>query len=198
VRGAAPGLLYFAAIGLAFLMVEMALIQRYGLLLGQPLWALSGVLGTILVFSGLGSLSTQALSDERVPRVLLGIVGVLLALILLYAFLVPPVLRAAMQWSLPARVLLMLASLAPMGFFMGMPLPLGMRLMKLRAPRALAWAWGVNGSLSVMGTVVATFVSVFFGITATMTAGGLLYLLTLPLVFVSGASGVAHRRVPAR
>jgi spermidine synthase len=181
-RGAGPGLLYFAAIGLGFIMVEIALIQRYGLLLGQPLWALAGVLGTILVFSGLGSLFTRSLPDARLPRALLSIVGVLLAMVLIHALAAPPALHAAMRWSLPLRVLVMLASLAPVGFVMGMPLPLGMRLMERSAPRALAWAWGVNGSLSVMGTVVAMFVSVFFGITYTMVTGGLLYLLTLPLI----------------
>ena len=60
-----------------------------------------------------------------------------------------------------------------------MPLPLGMRMVERDAPKALAWAWGVNGSLSVLGTVLAMVISIFFGITYTLTVGGLMYVLAM-------------------
>jgi spermidine synthase len=180
-RGSGSGLLYFAGIGLGFIMVELSLIQRHTLLLGQPLYAFSGVLACILVFSGLGSLVTQRVSDARLPRaaavallaVALGVVG--------HALLMPSLLRSAMTLDLGARLLITFAVVAPLGFVMGMPLPLGMRLMEQRSPRAIAWAWGVNGSLSVLGTVLAMSTSVFFGITGTMLAGASFYLLALPV-----------------
>ena len=93
----------------------------------------------------------------------------------------PPLLEAAIHLSLPWRIAVIFITIAPAGFVMGMPLPLGMRLMERDAPRALAWAWGVNGSLSVVGTVVAMVVSIFYGITASMIFAASAYALALAM-----------------
>ena len=88
-------------------------------------------------------------------------------------------LERAMRFEMPARVLFTVATVAPLGLLMGMPLPLGMRLMKQRSPRALAWAWGVNGGLSVLGTVLAMVVSIFFGIATTLFVSATMYAVAL-------------------
>jgi predicted membrane-bound spermidine synthase len=176
-RSSPLGLVYFAGIGLGFIMVELSLIQRYTLLLGVPVYALSGILGTILVFSGLGSLTTHRFDEEHLPRSVVMVLALLLAGIAAHALFMPPVIRGAMSLELTGRLLTTVASVAPLGYLMGMPLPLGMRLMERRAPAGLAWAWGVNGSLSVLGTVLAMTTSVFMGITTTLLAAAAAYLI---------------------
>ena len=84
-----------------------------------------------------------------------------------------------MPLQLPWRLLITVVTIAPLGFLMGMPLPFGMRFMEQRSPRALAWAWGVNGSLSVMGTVFAMVASIFFGITFSLMFAAASYTLAL-------------------
>ena len=84
-----------------------------------------------------------------------------------------------MAYGLSTRIFITFLTISPIGLLMGMPLPLGMRMVERDAPQALAWAWGVNGSLSVMGTVLAMVISIFFGITYTLIAGGLMYILAL-------------------
>jgi predicted membrane-bound spermidine synthase len=189
-RASRVGLLYFAGIGLGFILVEVALIQRYTLLLGQPLYAFSGILGCILVFSGLGSLMTHSIREERLARAATLALAALMLGVVAHAFLMPPLLRGAMRFELGLRFAYTIATVAPLGFVMGMPLPLGMRLMERASPKGLAWAWGVNGSLSVMGTVLAMTTSVYVGITSTMLTGALAYLLAVP-VFARAPSRAA-------
>ena len=97
-RGAGRSLLYFASIGLGFIMVEIALLQRYTLLLGQPLYAFAVVLGSMLVCSGIGSLLTHRMSEPAQVRRVRLILGTIAALALLHAFFVP----AGCLWPLPA------------------------------------------------------------------------------------------------
>ncbi len=193
VRGAGKGLLYFAAIGLGFILVELSFIQRYTLVLGQPLYAFACILGCILVSSGLGSLATHSFRDER--RAARWALLAICAGALVHAFAGPPLLSRSMSLELPWRIAITLLSIAPLGFLMGMPLPLGMRLVEQSAPRALAWAWGVNGSLSVMGTVLAMVISIFTGITWTIAAGGVLYAIAFGVWAHPG--GTRGRSTPA-
>lgn len=180
-HGAGRGLMYFASIGLGFILVELSFIQRYTLLLGQPLYAFACILGCILVCSGCGSFVTHRMRDERrAARIALSI---LIGGVTIHAFLIPWILALSMGFSLAARIGVTVATIAPLGFLMGMPLPLGMRLLKRESPQALAWAWGVNGSLSVFGTVLAMVISIFLGITTTILAGALGYLGALAAVY---------------
>jgi len=176
-RGAARGLSYFAAIGLGFILVELSLIQRYTLVLGQPLYAFACILGCLLVFSRLGSLLTHSFREPR--RAARAVLLAVLLCTLVHAFAGPLLLSRSMGLGLPWRIALTFLSIAPLGFLMGMPLPLGMRMVQQDSPRSLAWAWGVNGSLSVVGSVVAMVISIFTGITSTIVVGSLMYALAL-------------------
>jgi spermidine synthase len=174
-RGAGVGLLYFAGIGLGFILVELALIQRYTLLLGQPVFAFAAILGCILIASGLGSYLTGRVGATALRRLMPAALAAVIFGVALHAILGPELLAAAMQLGLKGRLGVTIATLVPLGLVMGMPMPLGIRWLAQRAPNALAWAWGVNGSLSVMGTVLAMVLSIFFGITATMLCGAAAY-----------------------
>ena len=190
-QGAGRGLTYFASIGLGFILVELSFIQRYTLLLGQPLYAFACILGSVLIFSGIGSFLSHRIGDDDVPRRARLILALVVAGALVHAFLAPLLLEPAMAYGLTARIFLTFLTIAPIGLLMGMPLPLGMRMVERDAPRALAWAWGVNGSLSVLGTVLAMVISIFLGITYTLVAGGLMYVLAVVMCSRSRSSAAA-------
>jgi len=74
--------------------------------------------------------------------------------------------------------------LCPLGLLMGMPFTLGIRALHRREPRVVPWAWGINGTLSVLGAVLAAMLSIRFGFTVALLAGQLAYLLALVAVVV--------------
>jgi hypothetical protein len=163
---------YFACLGLAFLFVEIPLAQRFILILDHPVTALAVVLFAILLFSGLGSLTVRR---WRLP---LGM-GALILLIALYPLLLEPASRVALglpQWG---RILLALAAMAPLGYLMGMPFPGGLRVVEGRQPSFVPWAWAINGSFSVISSVLAVMVALSWGFSAVLWLGAAAYTLAL-------------------
>jgi hypothetical protein len=178
-RGSGANLLYFAGIGLGFILVEISLLQRYTLLLGQPVYAFAVILSSMLVFSGTGSLVSHRVGIDRLRAFSRFALLVILGGIAAHAVWMPALLNTAMRWDLPARLALTVGTIAPLALAMGVALPTGMRLMERSSASTLAWAWGVNGSLSVLGSVVAMCTSVFFGITTTLFLGLAAYVVAL-------------------
>lgn len=158
-----PDMLYFLAIGLGFMLVEIPLIQRFTLYLGHPTYALTVVLAGILLASGVGSLIVGRWSvteaEQRWSWVLTAICVVLGVLPLLLG----PVLEATLGWSTYARIGLTLVLLVPLGMVMGMPLSLGMVYLGAHRPSAIPWAWGINGASSVVASVAALGLAVLAG-----------------------------------
>jgi predicted membrane-bound spermidine synthase len=190
-RGSGASLLYFAGIGLGFILVEISLLQRYTLLLGQPIYAFAVILSSMLVFSGTGSLLSHRVGVDRLRAFSRFALLVILGGIAVHAVWMPALLNAAMRWDLPARLALTVGTIAPLALVMGIALPTGMRLMERSSASTLAWAWGVNGSLSVLGSVVAMCTSVFFGITTTLFLGLASYVLALVTPWKSAATSGA-------
>jgi spermidine synthase len=177
-RVAAPLLLYFACLGYGFIMIEIPLMQRLILFLGYPVYALAVVLFALLLFSGLGSLSTSrftARADRALPAVLGGIIG----LALLYVYGLPPVLAALMRLPIEAKIATAIALLAPLGLVLGMAYPLGITILRRFGDRLVPWAWGLNGALSVVGSVLAIFISSRVGLTAALLTGVGAYAVAL-------------------
>jgi hypothetical protein len=168
--------LYFGAIGLGFLLVEIALLQRFILLLEQPAYSLAVVLFGILLFSGVGS----ALSG-RVPW--RGGLAALVIAILLYPGLLAATSDALLGQGLAVRVLVALLLAAPLGLLMGIPFPRGLRALARTDPASLPLAWGVNGFTSVIGAVLAAMIALSFGFEAVFLAGALAYLAALAAVW---------------
>ena len=113
-------LLYFAGLGLAFMLIELSLMQKLTLMLGHPTYAIGTVLSSILVFCGVGSLVSGALKTP--PRPLIGsAVAAIAILVLLAMWLIPSITTATLGWPLWQRVLTVAALIAPLAFFMGMP-----------------------------------------------------------------------------
>ena len=173
-RGRGPGdlariVVYFAALGLAFLLVEVATIQQFVLLLGQPTLAITTVLAALLLFSGVGS----ALAD-RLPwsAALAALVGVLVV----WPWLLPAVSEIALPLPLGARVAGAVLVLLPPGFLMGIPFARGLMAIR-REPELVPWAWAINGSASVISAVLAALLALSFGFRWVLWTGAALYAL---------------------
>jgi hypothetical protein len=175
---------YFFLLGLAFLFVEMAFIQKFILFLSHPLYAVAVVLAGFLVFAGLGSACSPWLARRLRggPRdALAAAVAVLAALVLLYLFLLPPLFERLMGHGDATRVGVSLALIAPLAFCMGMPFPLGLRRLAAEAPGFIPWAWAINGFASVVSAALATLLAVEFGFNAVVLAALALYFAAAAL-----------------
>ena len=181
-------LLYFIAIGLGYILAEIAFIQRFVLFLGHPTYALTVVIFLMLLASGAGSmLSRRWLFDPLQVRTPLAVV---VALLLTYIWVLPPLLRALV--GLPFLLKLMISALAliPLGLAMGMPFPSGLRALaasslaagSAQQDNAIEWAWALNAASSVLGSVLAMVIAIQFGLSWTLASGALAYLLALALV----------------
>ena len=169
---------YFFAIGLAFLFIEISFIQKFMLFLHHPLFTASVVLASFLVFAGLGSHWSKRYSLQKsyvqgvkwaVAGILLTAAAYLLILDTLFAWLVawPVILRAAVSVMM----------IAPLAFFMGIPFPLALTSLGTGAGTLIPLAWGVNGCASVLSAVLATLLAIHFGFTVVMLLALLLYVL---------------------
>ena len=155
--GAARYLLYFLALGLGFILVEIALIQRLTLFVGQPVHAFAVVVGTLLVSSGIGSLLSSRVvpATSALPRRLALILLLVAGLLVLFALGSPTLVKTALSAELAARLAIAVALVAPLGLAMGMPFPLGLRHAGQHLPGLIPWAWGLNAVASVVGSVLA-------------------------------------------
>jgi hypothetical protein len=170
---------YFSAIGLAFLFIEIAFIQKFILFLDHPLYAVATVLTAFLVFAGLGSamtsrFRTDSASQSRFAgRAVAGII----ALGIVYSFLLDPLFDSLAHLSISLRVFVSLLLIAPLAFCMGMPFPLGLMRVGARMPGFIPWAWGINGCASVVSAVMASLLAIQFGFTVVLISALLLYLM---------------------
>ncbi len=162
----APGIIYFACLGLGYLIVEIPLIQQFTLLLDRPALALAVVLFTLLLTSGIGSWFSI-----RLP--LRSSLALLVALVILIAMALPVLMRLGLAWPLGARLLLAALILAPLGTLMGIPFASGLRRIR---PTQIPWAWSVNGALSGVGGVVAAMLTLDLGFRMALLIGALAYL----------------------
>jgi spermidine synthase len=171
-------LLYFLGLGLAFMFVEILLMQRFTLFLGQPIYSLALVLFSLLVFAGLGSYVTRGLAFSR-TRTILTTFG-LLALTLVATYLATgPLFRSMIKQDIWVRVVLSVALLAPPSFLMGFPFPLAVRLADRIAQPMVPWGWAVNGYASVVGS----FLSVLLGLSLGFTK---VYFIAIVIYGLSG------------
>jgi hypothetical protein len=163
--GAGRHLAYFLGLGAGFMFLEISTIQRLVLYLGHPTYSLTVVLACFLLFAGLGSLYAGRFSGA--PGKAIGPIVALICLgILALAFLAPAVLDATLDYSLPARVGVVAAMLAPVNFMMGMPFPLGLERLKALSPRLVPWALGVNGGASVVASILCIVIAMEAGFRA--------------------------------
>ncbi len=167
---------YFFALGLAFLFVEIAFIARFTLFLGHPVYAAAVVLSGFLVFAGLGSGASTRLGERLGGTAIVAAVAAIAVVALAYLGLLPPLLAALRPLPDAAKIALSLALIAPLAFAMGMPFPLGLARLARRAPGWIPWAWAINGSASVVSAVLAIVLAIHLGFTAVVAIAVALYL----------------------
>lgn len=174
-------LLYFLFIGAGYILIEVALIQKFVLFLGSPPRALVGVIFSMLISSGLGSAASRRMLGKDEGRLIktLGSVALLASLL---AVILSSLLSTLVWLPWQAKMLLTVVLIAPMGFAMGMPFPTGLqRLEEWHAP-SVRWAWSLNAASSVLGSVGALVCAIYLGLVQTLIIGGLFYLAALAVV----------------
>jgi hypothetical protein len=173
VREAQSGrlMIYFAAIGLAFMMVEIGQLERLIVFLGHPIYGLTVVLFVLLLSSSFGSLYSHRFG---------GWIWMLPFILTAFIFVSPFITRDLVAASTPIRIAVSAAMLFPSGFFMGMAFPLGIKRAQYSHDGApAAWYWGINGAFSVISSVLAVVVAVFWGVTVTLLVGLAAYVIAL-------------------
>jgi spermidine synthase len=168
--GKVPAFAYFTLLGVAYLFVEIPLIQRSILLLGRPTYAFTAVVLSLLLFSSLGSLLAR---KTWLPRRIA--MPILVILAVLTPFICIKLGEAALGWSLPARSLAIILSLAPLAVLMGLPFPFGLAWLEQHYPALTPWAWAVNGCASVIASVLAAILALSYGFTVVLYLGAAAY-----------------------
>ncbi len=172
------GLLYFAAIGLGFMLIEMAFVQRFSLVLGHPTYALACVIGSMVLATGVGSLLSDYLPVNR-PGLFIAYPLLILAVQFVAWMLLPGAATWAITESLATRVAVTLAFTVPCGLLMGLGFPLGMAQIMRYGDAVAPWMWGINGAASVLGAVLSILLSMSLGISVTFLVGMACYGLML-------------------
>jgi len=177
-RSSLAVVVYFACLGLAFLFVEIAFIQRFTQFLGHPIFAVAVVLAAFLIFAGVGSAASATMAGRmaRTADPLVLAAGAIAILAAVYIVGLPPLFRELASLPVFAKVPLSLALIAPLAFLMGLPFPLGLARLSAAKPRLVAWAWGVNGCFSVISAVLAVVLAIHFGFTVVVLVAVVLYL----------------------
>ncbi len=175
---------YFFLLGLAFLFIEIAFMQKFILYLAHPLYSVTVVLTGFLISAGTGSLCSHwlTLRTGRGGRglVVLAVAGIAV-IVLLYLMLLPVLFERTIGLADPSRVLITLLLIAPLAFCMGLPFPLGLRRLAEEDPEFIPWAWGINGFASVISAALAALLAIQFGFTAVLLASLVLYLIATAL-----------------
>ena len=172
--GLARPALYFPALGLGFLFIEIALIEKASLWLNDRTSGFALVLTGMLVFSGIGSMAADRLAG-RSHAVITVVCGVVIAWCLAAVAGLQPAILASLDWPWAARAFLLMAVLAPVSLAMGLPFPLG--LLRTGDNAVLPWAWALNGAFSVVATPLANLLARTNGLQALLLCAGALYLL---------------------
>ena len=182
-----PTLAYFGALGAGFMLIEVAILQRFVLLLGHPVYSLTVTLFSLLLGTGLGAAWSRRLKDAQLVRAG-AIATVLIAVLALtWVAVMLPVLDWAMPFSRALRIGVAVAALLPVGFLLGVPMPTGLRLLSRRSPQMLPWAWGINGAFSVVGATLAIFVAMNWGFQFTLAGASGIYLIGLASLLTAEA-----------
>ena len=182
--GGSVPLVYFFFIGLGYMFIEITTVQRFILVLGSSIYSISAVFFSLLLSSGVGSYYSGRIDPgSGKHRTVLQALGVLS---IMYG-LMGPLIRLTLGLAFTERLLVSIMLIAPLGFLMGMPFPLGVRMLSTSNKQYVNWAWAINGCASVIGSILPIIVALYFGFSQVYVLAGAMYLATLiPLVWGRG------------
>jgi len=187
---------YFACLGGGFIIVEVAMIQKFILFLGHPVYSLTVVLFSLLTFSGFGSYLTGRIADNRLQPALLKILAAVVGLVLIYILVLPPIFYGLVQLDRPIKIVIAVVVMAPIALMMGMPMPAAIRVLAAKMPEIIPWAWGVNGTASVLGSVAALAIALLTGFNQALIVGAALYVLAGFFITRSAIKDESPARIP--
>jgi len=168
-------LLYFSLIGAGFFFIEMALIQKMILFLGHPVYSISVIISALLVFSGIGSYFSDRLFKGRYQ---ICISTILITLIIcIYILTMDNLFQELIRLGFGPRLCIVIFLTAPLGFFMGIPFPAGLNILKMQDRFSISWAWGVNGFFSVISILLATLLAITFGFRSVLIVAVICYVM---------------------
>ena len=171
-------LTYFAGLGLGFIMIEIVFLQRFSLFLGEPVYTFAVVLASLLIFTGIGSFLTAYFPGGR-GWMLVAMMLAIVAVLLVTTLVMPRVFSATLGLALSWRVAIAMALIAPLAILLGMPFPIGLRIVAEESPTLVPWAWGVNGFCTVIGSVGAMILGMAFGFNVVLAVAGSCYIAAL-------------------
>ena len=167
---------YFLCLGLGFIWIELVLLKKFILFLGNPVYSITVVLFAMLVFAGLGSLFSERLGGNLNRS--LGLVGaVLVLMVLLIALVYPKIFHGFLGFSFPLRILVAVLLIAPVGFVLGIPFPIGLKFLGNSSPDSIPWAWAMNGYTTVIGVSTSSLVAMQTGFAVLLFISLGVYLL---------------------
>jgi len=173
--GAVGALLYFLAIGAGYILVQVALIQKFVLFLGHPTYALTVIIFSMLVFSGLGSFFSRKFIAGAWSRLCAALV-LIAVLVGVLSAVVTSITEGGVGLPFVVKVLISVLLIAAPAFVMGMPFPTALSRLEAMMPACVRWAWAINAASSVLGSAAAIFLAIYLGLRTTLLIGGLLYL----------------------
>ena len=181
---------FFGALGLGFMLVEMALLQKYSVFVGGPAYSLAVTLASLLIATGIGAWLSRSFDGRTLRPILVALAGIIVVVVAETWFLnsaMPTLLGLPLgaRWAVTAAMCL------PVGLLLGMPFPMGLRVLEDRDPALRAWAWGVNGFAGVLGSMLCVVLSMAIGFTGALYAACAVYAIgALSLSLMPARAGV--------
>lgn len=180
-KGHKQVLIYFFSLGIAFLFIEIGFIQKFILILHHPIYAITTVLSVFLISAGLGSQFSRRIEQRHRYIILIPIVMIAL-LSVIYSLNFDVIATKLLAMNDINRYIGSVLLILPLGFFMGMPFPMGLTKLAQTLPELIPWAWGINGFSSVISAILASLIAMQFGFTA----------LIMLAVIIYGVAGYAY------
>lgn len=174
-------ILFFSSLGIGFMLLETALIQKFILFLGYPTRALSVVLFSLLLSCAVGSFISGHFAHgyEKLIRNILIACPLIIGVAIFYAFSLPVLFSFFLPQSPLVRIMVTVFLVFPLGLFMGIPFPSSLRVLGMKSNQNVSWMWGVNGATSVLGSILATIIGITYGFNLAIALGALAYLISL-------------------
>jgi hypothetical protein len=174
-------LIYFSGLGLGYMFIEIIFIQRFTLYFGNVVYAAAAVVSLMLIASGVGSFISQRYN--AIKRNLVVVISIVVLLLIFHLIFLSPLLKLTIGFNLSLKIFFTALLIVPVAFLMGFPFPLGLRLVSQTNIAHVPWAWGINGSVSVISAVLATIVAVELGFVWVMIFAASAYSLSLIINF---------------
>jgi SAM-dependent methyltransferase len=166
-------MLYFLALGMGYMFLEIVFIKYFVLYLGHPIYSVATVISVMLISSGLGSYFSSKFRANR--NTLLKLTALIAGFILIYTFFIGSFLSSTLGLNMIMKLVFTGILIALPSFLMGMPFPIGLKIVDQIKKSNVPWAWGINGCVSVISTSLAAIIAVELGFMILMFLASMAY-----------------------